>query len=140
MHLISQISQKHGQIVQAMEDWEEETGEESFLIDLYLNGEFTDSLEDVIGKWSAATGLPSSAWRLFLSPDMTNSITRNHRMASEIKRLVKKNLEEKFFFAVGVSHLTYYHPTIQEVLEKEGYVITRIPPGEKVGPHENVTI
>ena len=143
MHLILQISQKHGQIVQAMEDWEEETGKESVLkivTELYLNGEFTDSLEDVIGKYSAATGLPISTWRLSLNPDIFNIITRNHRMASEIKRLVKNSLEEKFFFAVGVSHLTYYHPTIQEVLEKEGYVITRIPPGEKVGPHENVTI
>ena len=135
MHLILQISQKHGQIVQAMEDWEEETGKESALkivTEFYLNGEFTDSLEDVIGKYSAATGLPISTWRLSLNPDIFNIITRNHRMASEIKRLVKNSLEEKFFFAVGVYHLTIHHPTIQEILEKDGYVITRIPPGEKV--------
>ena len=127
------MSQNHD--VQAVE----EIGAESVL-QFYLNGEFTDSLEDVIGKFGAATGLPSSAWRLSLNPESVNLIPRNHRMASKIKNLIKKNLEEKFFFAVGVSHLTYYHPTIQEVLEKEGYVITRIPPGEKVGPHENVTI
>ena len=99
---------------------------------MYLNGSFGDSLEDVIEKFNAATGFQTEAWRITFNPHMTNSVIRNYRMASEIKRLVQKNPEETFFFAVGVYHLTIHHPTIQEILEKEGYVITRIPPGEKV--------
>ena len=55
-----------------------------------------------------------------------------NEMAKEIQRLVKENIKTRYFFAVGAAHLTYCWPTIQDLLEKEGYVIERIPPGGNV--------
>ena len=132
MHLISQINKNHDdQTTQEIIETSSETGLK-VVTEMYLNGSYGDSLGDVIEKLNAATGFQTCALSIVFNPDMINSVIRNYRMASKIKRLVQKNPEDKFFFAVGVYHLTIHHPTIQEILEKDGYVITRIPPGEKV--------
>ena len=102
------------------------------LLESYLNGSLSNCLEDEIDRLSAASGIQSYIWRILLNPDMYDSITRNHEMAKEIQRLVKENIKTRYFFAVGAAHLTYRRPTIQDLLEKEGYVIERIPPGGNV--------
>ena len=59
-------------------------------------------------------------------------LLRNERMSAEMRRVMEKNPMTSYFFAVSVGRLTYYDPTIQTLLEGEGYTLERIPPEEWV--------
>ena len=64
-----------------------------------------------------------------------SSILRNKRMAVKMDRIMSENTDTSFFFAVGVSHVTYSslkNPNILDHLKAGGFHIERVQPGERL--------
>ena len=101
-------------------------------IQLYLNGKEPTSEEEWLQIGGENRFMKTKIIQT-LQFGMPSDILRNKRMAVEMGRLMREKNTMSFFFAVGVSHVTFSslkNPNILDHLKASGFHIERVQPGE----------